>query len=145
MQHFLSRFIRKQIFVFTIVKKYAKNLYVRLTAVLVKAPRWFLHGSIAWLTLRPGSRPRRTVKLALLHLRNWTLKRPRVKAKVLSILRHFPRLKARLRRLHHASFTLVTQAREYSRLDESLEQLTPRARMIYADLKSAVVRHQQGG
>ena len=111
--------------------------------------KWFVHGSVAWITLRPGSRPRRTARLALLHLRNWVLKRPRAKARVLRILRRFPRLKLWLKRLHHANpIQGVQPAAPFIvgdvPIEEPLEHLSPRARKIYADLKSAMVRQQQG-
>ena len=85
------------------------RLPMKLTFALARAVKWFVHGSFAWLTLKPGSRPRRTARLALLHLRNWVLLRPRVKARVLSLLRRFPRLKAWLKRLHYANSPQVVQ------------------------------------
>ena len=137
--------------------KWLLMLPVKLAVVLARAAQWFVHGSFAWLTLRPGSRPRRAARLALLHLRNWVLLRPRVKAKVLSLLQRLPRLKAWLRRLHYANSPQVAQPLtpsiandvpmtfEHSLPDDSLEHLTLRARKIYADLKSAMARHQQEG
>ena len=124
----------------------------RMTAPLrwvMDKVKWFVHGGVAWITLRPGSRPRRTAKLALMHLRNWVLKRPRAKARVLRILRRFPRLKLWLKRLHHANLIQGVQpvAPFISGdvpIEEHLKNLSPRARKIYADLKSAMARQQQG-
>ena len=82
---------------------------VKLAVALARAARWFVHGSFAWLTLRPGSRPRRTARLALLHLRNWVLLRPRIQARVLSLLQRFPRLKVWLKRLHYANPSQAVQ------------------------------------
>ena len=116
--------------------------------------KWFVRGSAAWITLRPGSRPRRTARLALMHLRNCVLKRPRAKARVLRILRRFPRLKLWLKGLHHANpiqgVRPITPfiagdapiVFEHSPTKESLKHLSPRAREIYADLKSAMARQQ---
>ena len=108
--------------------------------------KWFVRGSAAWITLRPGSRPRRTARLVLLHLRNCVLKRPRAKARVLRILRRFPRLKLWLKRLHHANpIQGVQPAAPFIDGDVPIEEhLSPRARKIYADLKSAMARQQQG-
>ena len=54
--------------------------------------RWFVRGSAAWLTLKPGSRPRRIARMFITRLINWALLRPRVKVRVLSLLKHFPRI-----------------------------------------------------
>ena len=111
--------------------------------------KWFVRGSLAWITLRPGSRPRRTAKLALMHLCNWVLKRPRAKARVLRILRRFPRLKLWLKRLYHTNPIQGVQSTAPFiagdvPIEEPLKHLSPRARKIYADLKSAMARQQQG-
>lgn len=77
----------------------------RMTAPMrwaVGASKWFVRGVVAWITLKPGSRPWRTARLATLHLRNWVLLRPRVKVKVLSLLQRFPRIKACIKRLAYA-------------------------------------------
>ena len=131
----------------------------RATAPLrwvVGRAKWFVRGSVAWLTLKPGSRPRRTVRQTVLHMRNWVLLRPRIKSKVLSLLRRFPRIESWLRRLHRANPTplalpLIPQSSnemlttlEEDRSSDSVENLSPRARKIYADLKSVMVRRRQG-
>ena len=130
---------------------------VKLAVALARTARWFVHGSVAWLTLRPGSRPRRAASLALLHIRNWMLLRPRVRGKVVSILQRFPSLKAKLRSLHYANPPQAVQPpassiaddvpmkSEHSLPDTSPERLTPLARKIYADLKLGVGRNQQEG
>jgi predicted NodU family carbamoyl transferase len=119
-------------------------LPVKLAGVVARAARWVVHGSFAWLTLRPGSRPRRTARLALLHLRNWMLLRPRVKARVLSFLRRFPRLKAWLRRLHYANpmktgYTTAPLSRKVGRMpfEPSLPDDAPQ------DLPAITARNQK--
>lgn len=62
--------------------------------------RWFVLGFTAWLTLQPGSRPRRMARRLLQELHSWVLLRPRVKACVLSFLRRFPTLQAWLRHVY---------------------------------------------
>ena len=133
----------------TIVNSRTWHMTAPLRWVMDKV-KWFMRGSAAWITLRPGSRPRRTARMALLHLRNWVLKRPRAKARVLRILRRFPRLKLRLKRLHHANpIRGVHPAAPFIAgdvpIEEHLKHLSPRARKIYADLKSAMARQQQQG
>ena len=122
-------------------------LPINLAVGLVRTVRWFVRGSFAWLTLRPGSRPRRTARLMLLHLRNWVLLRPRVETRVLSILEHFPRTLAWLRRLHYANSKQVMYSPASSiayGIPEKLKVLTPRAHRLYTDLKNAI-SHEQGG
>ena len=62
----------------------------RMTASLrwvMDKVKWFVRGSVAWITLRPGSRPRRTAtRLALMHLRNWVSQRPRIKRRIKQLL-----------------------------------------------------------
>ena len=132
----------------------------RLTAPLrwaMAQAKWFVRGSVAWLTLRPGSRPRRTARQALLRLRNWVLLRPHARVRVLSLLRRFPRLESWLRRLHRANPLPVallpspvppsdmSKAFEDAQSSDSVENLSPRARKIHADLISAMARQQQRG
>ena len=77
----------------------------RITApirLMLDAIKWFLRGSVAWLTLRPGSRPRRAARQGLLHLRNWVFLRPRIKEKILLALQYMPIARKWLKRLHHA-------------------------------------------
>ena len=76
----------------------------RITAPLRSAAssmRWFVRGSVAWLTLKPGSRPRRIARMFIKRLINWALLRPRVKVRVLSLLKHFPRIMTFLKRMHY--------------------------------------------
>ena len=132
-------------------------LPVKIIVALASAARWFVRGSLAWLTLKPGSRPRRTVRLLLLHARNWVYARPLIKVKILSILHNFPKANAWLRRLHYANPIQVLQPTdgfnsddrlveaanhgitvEHSIPDDAISQLTPRARQIYRQLKSAI-------
>ena len=132
----------------------------RMTAPLrwvIDGVKWFVRGTVVWLTLRPGSRPRRMVGLAMLHLRNWVILRPRVMTSLLSILQRFPRVLAWLKRLHYANPKQVMylptssitedipEIFENSLPNEGLERLTPRARKIYADLQLAVAKWQKEG
>ena len=79
----------------------------RMTAALRYAAdgaKWFARGGVAWLTLKPGSRPQRTAVFGLLYLRNWVSVRPKVKTTVASILQRFPHFNYRLKRLLSAQY-----------------------------------------
>ncbi|ADW16718.1 Methyltransferase type 11 [Desulfobulbus propionicus DSM 2032] len=119
------------------------------------AIRWVGRGSRAWITLAPGSRPRRTARQAAMHLKLYVARRPRLKTLVLRCLEPFPQLKAHLRllgnhpvRLQHRQ-NLVDQkplsdncqASPLNRQkDGDQKQLSPRACQIYNDLKKAIER-----
>ena len=105
---------------------------------------WFIRGGVAWIALKPGSRPRRIAKLCLLHLRNWVLLRPQIKAKVLSVLQCLPQLKSWLKRFHYANPTNVTLSKPLSVAGDRLMKFdTCRARKIYTDLSLAIKRQQK--
>ena len=71
--------------------------------------RWFIRGSLAWLTLKPGSRPRRIVRFILMRLRNWVNLRPKLKSIILSTLLRLPKLNEWLRKRHYTEPIIVTQ------------------------------------
>lgn len=74
--------------------------HLRSTANAIKCLR---AASIAWLTLKPGSRPRRVARRALQRLRNWVLLRLGVKHILLLMLQRLPRLNNRLKTFHYAN------------------------------------------
>lgn len=98
--------------------------------------RWFLRGSIAWLTLAPGSRPRRVAAKIFLGLINFVLVSPGRKAFALKILTNFPRVVTRLRSLTHHG--LVTEP-VYPSTD-NIDKLSTSADKIYQDLISEIER-----
>lgn len=141
-----------------IANKFLKNFALFpnwLSILFVKLARWFVFGSIAWLTFKSGSRPRRFARSVLLKLRNWVFARPRLKAKILSILDHYPRVKIWLKRLHHAHPIQLTPLMDLPNKDidadstkfgehsVSMDGLSERACRIYVDLKSAVDKRRQ--
>ena len=102
--------------------------------------RWFVQGSRAWLTLAPGSRPRRTTRLALMHLKLYVARRQRLKALVVRWLEPFPALRMHLRLI--ASSGLPSPP-AHPMTVEGPEHLAPRARQIYTDLKFAIERRRK--
>ncbi|WP_025031007.1 FkbM family methyltransferase [Nitratireductor aquibiodomus] len=72
----------------------------RITAplrALSRSARWFLQRSWAWLTLKPGSRPRRAAKLFLINAIVYTKYRPNLKKLSLYILSFTPRIESKIR------------------------------------------------
>lgn len=107
--------------------------YVSTTA------RWLYRGSKAWLTFAPMSRPNRVARQSALHLKLYVAARPRLKALVLRSLAPFPGLRSRLQLLCHPA----PPAMQTNNVAKGQETLSPRARQIYADLKTAVGQCQQ--
>jgi len=91
----------------------------------------------AWLTLAPASRLRKTVKNRLLSLKYYMHTHPRLKRKILIVLRLFPKLEARLKNIGRGSVSNVASTSNISHVS-TVEQLSPRARAIYMDLKKAI-------
>jgi O-antigen chain-terminating methyltransferase len=102
------------------------------------AARWFKRGTIAWLTFAPQSRPRRSLRLALMHLKLYVSRRPRLKHTISKCLQPFPRLHERLRKVGATQAQPVGQSNH-----EGTEHLTPHARRIYHDLKAAIEQRQR--
>ena len=66
---------------------------------MVKFSIWFLYGSLAWLTLKPGCRPRRAIRLTILYLHNWVIFRPRIKKILKTTIHKLPFLSYRLKKI----------------------------------------------
>ena len=101
--------------------------------------RWFVTAIKHWITFSPtssspSSRPRRILKQLLLALKQRINTNPKLKMKLRSLLNHFPRLKAILKRVGQANYhgqTNITQ------IDEPA-QLSPQAKKIYHALKKEI-------
>jgi FkbM family methyltransferase len=98
-----------------------------------KAACWFVRGSVAWLTFAPMSRPRLFVSKSVIPIKMFFYSHPRLKALALRLLALFPGLKARLMLVGSHSLPAAS-----SFIIEGPEQLSPRARQIYNDLKAAI-------
>ncbi len=89
-------------------------------------------------------------KLLLQHAALYVNRRPALRQKALSLLGRYPRLKARLQRVVspvlHGTGTPTpapVSGPMPAKVNHDLAALSPRARQIYADLKSALARRQQ--
>ena len=109
--------------------------------------KWFKNGSIAWLTFAPQSRPRRTIKKLLIKAKDYVLKKPKLKAKIKLVLKPFPSLLIRLKRIGPSSIdNTEVKSKElqsaYQDKDElskeEISDLSPQVQKIYLDLKNAV-------
>ncbi len=75
-----------------------------------RGARWFLRGVLAWLTLKPGSRPRRKAAQILTGLAERVKAHPRLATLARHLLSHIPALRDRLQsglraeRARHLSF-----------------------------------------
>lgn len=95
--------------------------------------RRFTHGSVAWLTLRPTSRPRRIARRITVAAARSLLARPLLARPARRLLRRFPAIQGRLRMM------LLASAGAH-RAQIGIADLSEHARGVYAELKVAVAR-----
>lgn len=103
---------------------------------------WAKTGAVAWLTFKPGSRPRRISRAVLLAMSRWAIRHPFIKAKVFEVLKYTPWLKARLKRIYQTSFQAHSEMNSLP-LPRRLDQLSPKAQIVYKNLRSAIKNTQQ--
>lgn len=99
--------------------------------------RWFRDGSVAWITLKRGSRPRRTVRVLVTHMLLWIRLRPKLTKYAMRIIQKFPKIERRLRDLQASIYTNRKAPNSASRpadLMPSQILLSPRGRAILADV-----------
>ena len=114
---------------------------LKITAPLRKlmhALLWFKNGVLAWLHFKPHSRPRRIAKSILLKLKSFVARSPKLKNLVLILLKPFPSLSSRLRRVGQANFHVA----QYT-MPQTQQDLSPRAKQIYAQLKQAIEQNNK--
>jgi O-antigen chain-terminating methyltransferase len=109
---------------------------LRLTGNLIK---WWLRGTVAWLTFKPGTRPRRLILTALLHCRNWILLRPKLHQFISKRLINSSSIFLKLKALHKAN--PIPSAMVFS---ESELPLASRANDIYQELQTRLGKKQKG-
>ena len=122
---------------------------------LYQSHSWRITAPMRWLVsapLRAANRvfhlPREAklkskekIKLLLAHAKLYINRRPKLRRATIAVLSLFPTLKKRLRRATmDASTAQITQPP----IATDLTNLTPRARVIYSDLKAAIQKNNQG-
>lgn len=111
--------------------------------IVERAARWFVTGAWAWLTLKPGCRPRRVAKTVVRRGIAVIEARPALKRRVASVARLLPGLYPALRQRYHllaeqrASMTAEVSASRASGGSPSTEGLTPWARQMAMRLRAA--------
>lgn len=108
----------------------------RITAPARKAvetARWFKGGVHAWLTLKPGSRPRRTAQRLATGLARRILASPRLSRQARRIIGIFPlSVEARLRSLVMGGGAAASARSKVAFSGTEVSELSSRAREIYA-------------
>lgn len=114
--------------------------------------KWFKRGSYAWLTLKPGSRPRRISRFVILKIRDWAYARPASKKVFIFFIRLFPVFEVWLRRLHNANpvgkmptspSSIKLEKSEGSSSVNIKPNLNPRAREFHMQLKHKINTRQK--
>ena len=114
---------------------------------LLNSTSWRITAPLRWLAglahrFSPQAlKPR--LKLFLQHTALYVRRRPWLRRVTLGVLAHFPSLKTRLLRI--VTDNGASHSSRQSDAPTELAHLTPRARQIYADLKSALARRQKEG
>jgi hypothetical protein len=89
----------------------------------------------AWLTLRPGSRPRRIARRWSVVGARYFIARPLLVRPARPLLRRFPAIAARLRMM-----LLSPEGTRRASIPSSLSDLSSHARGVYTELKAAIAK-----
>ena len=100
---------------------------------------WAGGRALGWITFAPMSRPRRALRKVFKGLKASISRHPRLKRAVIWLLERFPKLRDRLRKGAAAS-----RPEHRSTSVESFEDLSPEARKIYLNLKTAIEQYKKG-
>lgn len=93
--------------------------------------RRLVRGSVAWLTFRPGSRPRRVARRVGIAAARYVLALPFLALTARQLLRRFPAVRGRWRMM----LLRVAEPHQFQ-----LAGLSAHARGVYSELKAAVAR-----
>lgn len=110
---------------------------------LLNSTSWTSTAPLRWLLSRIrelGSKvPKSGIRIPVQHLVLYARRRPRLKKTALKVLDHFPGLKSRL---FLTISGVAIQPTHVQEVPTDIAHLTPRARRIYVDLKTAIERRQ---
>ena len=126
----------------------AKEILLQLNAVYastswrVTAPLRAISRGVHSLTLAPRA-IKSSIKQGLRSCAAQVARRPRLKRLALVILNRMPTLKARLMQMAGDYRNAFSSSTHQPAIPLELHQLSPRARQIYADLKSALAKRQE--
>lgn len=87
---------------------------------LMRGPRWFARGVWAWISFKPGSRPRRVLRAAFARLARFVLRRPR-------LARLAKRIAAFLPNGLHQKLRLAAARSRWPEYDEALSSIQTRS------------------
>ena len=105
---------------------------------LLNFSRRFINGSVAWLTLSPGSRPRRILRRLLIIAKQYVSSKPRIKKIMVRIISLSPKLKARLKMVGN-DYSLPTKLSD----TEKQRIISSRAQNIFNILKETIKRNSR--
>ena len=105
---------------------------------LLNFSRRFIKGSVAWLTLSPGSRPRRILRRFLIIAKQYVSSKPRIKKIMVRIISLSPKLKARLKMVGN-DYSLPTKLSDA----EKQRIISSRAQNIFNILKETIKRNNR--
>jgi SAM-dependent methyltransferase len=117
----------------------------RITAPLrsiSRKARWLSHGVWAWLTLKPGTRPRRVARSILTRTAYFLLARPYLALPAKKAVRFFPQLERRLVTVVSGVPLIPPDGLAQT---EDVEGLSPSARIIHAQLLTAIEKKRPRG
>ncbi len=115
----------------------------RITAplrTLADSTKWLVRGSWAWLTLKPGSRPRRVAKPILVKSARYVLARPKLARPLKRALQRMPVLDKRLRVIIASTPSFFASL---PNAGNSIEDLSPRGRAIHRQLSEAIEKRRR--
>lgn len=100
--------------------------------LVLRCSRWFIRGLCAWITLKPGSRPRRVARGGLVRSAHFILRRPQLAGAVKRAFRMLPEaLQSRLRSIVMTGASAPSTVMVRSLVGEDVSELSARAKEIY--------------
>ena len=101
-----------------------------------RGARWLVRGSWAWISVRPGTRPRRMARRSGLAAARYLLAKPQLARPIRWLLRRSPTIEQRFRML------LRSPADAHRATVQTVSDIPARARNVYAELKAAIAKRE---